>query len=85
MGSMGRDRGKDERSALSFSQPHDAAGLPLCLLCADVVGMYEPALILGPQGEWSPFTSIAAERGATTPGLLFHADCLPDVAPRFDR
>jgi hypothetical protein len=47
---------------------------PRCVLCRDVIGVYEPLVHLLDDLAWR--TSLAAEPGvATAGGELYHADC----------
>lgn len=56
---------------------------PQCELCGDVIGVYEPAVVLE---EWGPrLTSTASEPAlATMTGGRFHADCFAAVSGNGD-
>jgi hypothetical protein len=59
----------------SAHQPYDPAASARCERCGDVIGVYEPMVLVCPEGGWSLRTSLVVTPDAAARGLAFHADC----------
>jgi len=56
-------------------QPHDPAARLRCERCGDVIGVYEPMVLVSLEGGWSLRTSLVATPDAAARGLAYHPDC----------
>jgi hypothetical protein len=56
-------------------QPYGQAGRLRCDLCGDVIGVYEPVVLVSRDGGWLLRTSLVVAPDAGERGLVFHADC----------
>lgn len=58
-----------------------AVPFPICVMCGDRIGVYEPCIVVEHDGERQ--TSIARElRWERQAGLLRHKECTPHDGPK---
>ncbi len=53
----------------------DPAARLRCECCGDVIGVYEPMVLVCPEGGWTQRTSLVATPDAAARGLAYHAGC----------
>jgi hypothetical protein len=60
---------------------HDLSAPLRCEACGDVIGVYEPLVLVSREGGWSLRTSLVVTPDAGGRGVAFHAACyMPEAA-----